>query len=313
MMIEKIGERNLIKKIMQLFPDITNDDSFYFEEEDKYILITTDITNSLKHYPEGANPEKMGYFFVSLNLSDIAAMGGIPDYFFSSFSMSGKIEMEFFEGFLKGMKRCLDRYNVKLSGGDTKEGENFTVSGMVVGHVEKDKIMLRKNFRPGMYVGITNGLGKNAAGYYMWINGEMEGADILLDIEPRINESIMLSDLGVRAAMDLSDGIFSTVYQLKDLTGTGFRIFYDMIPRNPLVDYVVKNYSIDEREVLLNFGGEYEIFFGVEKDKWDILHEKMAESGYSVSIIGETYDGENVLVEKNREIKIEKRGYEHFA
>jgi thiamine-monophosphate kinase len=313
MKIDGMGERNLIKNIMDIFPDIINDDSFYFDNGSNYILITTDITNNVKHYPENADPEKMGYFFVSLNLSDIAAMGGIPDYFLSSFSMSRDIEYEFFEEFLLGMKKCLNKYNVKMAGGDTKEGIGFTASGMVVGHVEKDRIMLRRNFRPGMYVGITNDLGKNASGYYMWINGEEEGANILIDIEPRIEESRRLSELGVKAAMDLSDGIYSSIYQLKNITGTGFRIYFDKIPRNPLVKYVNENYGVDEKELLLNFGGEYEILFGIEKDRWDFVYKKMDEYGYKISIIGETYNGENVLVENGSEIKIDGRGYEHFA
>ncbi|PMP73924.1 MAG: thiamine-phosphate kinase [Aciduliprofundum sp.] len=313
MEMKDLGERKIIEELMRIFGTVVEDDSFYFDAGDSYILITTDVITRRTHIPEAVKPEQAGYFFGALNLSDIAAMGGRPRFFLSAYSVSRDFSMEYFLSFNRGLKYCLDKYSTKLVGGDMKEGYDFTAAGIVIGEVEKDGIMERRNFRPGQVVAVTNNLGYNAAGYYLWKNGEMEGADIMLKIEPRINEGRMLSRLGVRAAMDLSDGVFSAISQIKRQTGTGFRISMDHVPVHPLALEVSRRYSIPIEEISLNFGGEYELIFSVDPDIWDRVRKGMEDNGYMVREIGRTWEGENIIIKDGREAVIDERGYEHFS
>ncbi|MEM2199074.1 MAG: thiamine-phosphate kinase [Thermoplasmata archaeon] len=307
-----LGERKIIEKLMNLFGTIVEDDSFYFEFGDSFILVTTDIITKKTHIPDNVSPEDAGYFFAALNLSDIAAIGGVPLYFMAAYSISRNFDLDYFLRFNMGIKKCLENYSVKMVGGDTKEGPNFTASGIVIGKTEKNLIMERKNFKPGQVVGITNNLGKNGAGYYLWKNGNNNGAKIMLDIEPRIIEGRELVKLGVRAAMDLSDGVFSSISQIKKQTGTGFKIFLDQIPIHPLAKDVSKNYNIPIEEISLNFGGEYELIFSVPPELWTTVENGMKSRGFSISKIGETWEGENLLISNGKEIMIYEKGYEHF-
>ncbi len=313
MHLNDLGERKIIKSLMDLYGTVVEDDAFYFESAGEYILITTDSISKETHIPDNVNPEKAGYFFASLNLSDIAAMGGIPEFFMTSYSMKGDTDFDFFFDFNKGILDCLKKYNVSMVGGDTKEGPDFVATGIAIGRVEKDRIMKRKNVKNGDVVGVTNYLGKNAAGYYLWKNGFDEGADILIDIEPRINEARELSRLGVKSAMDLSDGIFSVVHQLKKQTGLGFKIYYEKLPKHPIALKVMDELKIPGEEIFLNFGGEYEIFFTVNRELWDTVEKGMKQKGYMVTQIGEVWEGDNLLIKNNEEVKIEKYGYEHFT
>ncbi len=312
MEMKDLGERKIIERLMDLFGTIIEDDSFYFEDDDSFILVTTDTITRKTHIPDGVRPEKAGYFFGALNISDIAAMGGIPLYFMSAYSISRDFNFDYFISFNKGLKNCLDKYSVKMVGGDTKEGTDFNATGIVIGKTEKNFILERKNFKLGEVVGVTNSLGKNAAGYYLWKNGHEEGADIMLDIEPRIMEARELAINGVRSAMDLSDGIFSSIAQIKRQTGTGFRIFMEMLPVNNLALEVSEKFKVPLEELVLNFGGEYELLFSVPGEKWDDIEKNMARKGFQITRIGETWEGENVLVKDGKEVIINERGYEHF-
>jgi thiamine-monophosphate kinase len=313
MEMKDIGERKIIDSLMEIFSTIVEDDSFYFNKDDTYILVTTDTITKKTHIPEKVDPQKAGYFFGALNLSDIAAMGGIPRYFLSAYSVSREFNWEYFLGFNKGLKSCLERHSTKLVGGDMKEGYDFTATGIVIGEVESNRIMKRINFKPGQVVAVTNSLGYNAAGYFLWKNGEEKGAEIMLDIEPRIGEGRYLSYLGVNAAMDLSDGLFSSIYQIKKQTGTGFKIKMESIPVHPLALEVAKKYSIPIKEIALNFGGEYELMFSVDYEKWENVKTSMEREGFIVTKIGETWKGENTILYGEKEVIINERGYEHFS
>ncbi len=313
MHLNDLGERKIIKKLMDLYGSIVEDDAFYFESCGEYVLVTTDSISKKTHIPDKVDPENAGYFFAALNLSDIAAMGGIPEFFMASYSMKRETDIDFFVNFNKGLKNCLDKYNVKMVGGDTKEGKEFVATGIAIGKVEKDRILKRNNVKNGDVVAVTNFLGKNSAGYYLWKNGHSEGANILLDIEPRINEARELSSLGVKSAMDLSDGIFSIIYQLKNQTGLGFKIYYEKLPKHPLALKVMDEFNIPGEEILLNFGGEYEIFFTVNREIWKNVESGMKQKGYMVTSIGDVWEGENILVKDGKEVKIDKYGYEHFT
>lgn len=313
MEMKDLGERKIIESLKDLFGTIVEDDSFYFSNAYSYTLITTDTITRKTHIPDSVKPEVAGYFFGAINLSDIAAMGGVPRYFLSAYSISKEFSYEYFISFNSGLKRCLEKYSTLLVGGDLKEGYDFTATGIVVGEVEKGRIMERKNFKPGQIVAVTNNLGYNGAGYYLWKKGIIEGAEIMLTVEPRIEEGRALSSLGVNAAMDLSDGIFSSIHQIKKQTGTGFRIIMDKLPVHPIARDVAERYSIPIEEISLNFGGEYELIFSVDPDDWVHVKKSMEAMGLVVNEIGETWDGENVIVKGGKEAVISERGYEHFS
>jgi len=308
-----LGERKIIEELKKLYGTIVDDDSYYFPDGKDYVLITTDVITKKTHIPDDVSPEIAGYFFASLNFSDIAAMGGRPKYFLASYSMRIDTDFDFFMEFNRGIKKCIEKYKTKMVGGDTKEGDDFTATGIAIGKVNRNYILLRRNFKEDQVVAVTNSLGKNAAGYYLWKNGIKEGAEKLLDIEPRIEEGIALSKHGAKAAMDLSDGVFSSIDQIKKLTGTGFKIFIDKIPIHPLAVEVSRDLKIPLEEISLNFGGDYELLFSVDRSKWQKLKEKMEKNNFKVSEIGETWKGENILVKEGKEVKIKYHGYEHFT
>ena len=128
MEIEKIGERKLIEMIRGAYGYTwPNSDSAYVDAGKNRILITNDAITQSTHMPSGADPVDIGYFFAAINLSDIAAMGGTPRYFMSSLILPPKLDSKYLIGLERGMRKCLDRYNVKMIGGDLKKGRELAL------------------------------------------------------------------------------------------------------------------------------------------------------------------------------------------
>jgi thiamine-monophosphate kinase len=238
----------------------------------------------------------IGRFFASINLSDIAAMGGIPQFFLSSMFFPKDFEFEKLSDLVKGMEEQLQKYGVTYLGGDLKESKIAGMSGIALGKVEKGKILRRRGAKIDEGVYITGALGKQAAGYYLWKNGHEDGWKYLLDVEPRILEG---RELAGRAStcMDLSDGLWHTLEQMEKINNIGFKIDFDEIPIDHLAYEVSEDFGIPLEILVLSFGGEYELFFTAQSRILGREIGRVAEEG------GVWKDGKRIGGE----------GYAHFS
>ena len=140
MEIGKLGERKLIEMIRDTYSYAwPNSDSAYIDVGKKRLLITNDSITKSTHMPSGAGPEHIGYFFAAINLSDIAAMGGTPKYFMSSLILPSDLDSGYVVALERGIRKCLNRYNVRMIGGDTKKGRDLALTGIAIGEVDRIK------------------------------------------------------------------------------------------------------------------------------------------------------------------------------
>ncbi len=261
MKLSSLGERGVIDRIWEVIGRrMEYDDCSIVEKGDEYLLLTTDFIGEGTHFMPEWDFSQIGRFFASINLSDIAAMGGKPQYFMASMFFPREFEMENLENFIKGMMEILKKYNVEYLGGDMKESKIAGMSGIALGVVDKDKILKRRGAKIGDGIYLTGSLGRQAAGYYLWKNGFEEGWKYLLDVEPRILEGRELAGKA-SSCMDLSDGLLHTIQQMERINSLGFNIQFDELPIHPLAYEVSEDLKIPLETLVLSFGGEYELFF----------------------------------------------------
>ncbi len=296
MKLSSLGEREIIDKIWEIVGKKENyDDCVYLDKGDYYQLITTDFIGEGTHFIEDWDARKVGRFFATINLSDIAAMGGEPEIFMASMFFPKSMDLEFLEEFIKGMLKILNEFKVPYRGGDLKESCIIGFSGIAIGNVEKDRIMLRNAVNMGEVVYVTGELGKQAAGYFLWRNGIEEGADYILDVYPRIREGREISKIA-RACMDLSDGLASAVAFMKK-DNYGLNIEFDSLPIHKLAYEVSEDYGIPLEYLATGFGGEYELVYTSSRK---IL-------GKEIGVVDD-----NIGIWKNGK-RIEGEGYAHFS
>ena len=314
MVFSDFGERRLIARIRRFYGySWPEDDCFYVRNGKNYLLMTTDSMTSLSHIPEGVSAESTGYFFAASNISDIAAMGGMPRYFMSAFIFPDKTRISYLDGIERGISKCLREYGVKMAGGDIKEGTEVNLTGFAMGEVEANRILRRTGMKTGDMLCVTGSLGKNAAGYYMWKRKKSaRWAEVLMHILPRVREGRFISKNGATAAIDLSDGVYSAIGQLGKLNGIGFDIHYSKLPIAPLAQKVSRSLNISIEELALNFGGDYEILFTVPEAKFDSMYALSKKRGIKISCIGVVTKGTNRLINNGKPTRIAKSGYEHF-
>lgn len=316
MRLKDIGERGIIESIFKGFHlKQEKDDCALIDLGEDFLMLSSDILRETTHFPIGAKPRQIGKFAANVNLSDIAAMAGEPIGMLTSYLVNPETEETYFKEIVAGINSALKAQKADILGGDTKEGKELVISGTAVGKQTKKLTRKRGDIAKGQILAVTNSLGKAASGYIFYKAGyqKSKGIDLMLDVEPRIREAQIISEHGGKFMMDLSDGIYSSISQMKSDYGLGFRIVEDELP----VDRNVKKASdisgASFTDIMCSFGGDYELLFTIDNDNYKDFMGAMESEQISVSFIGDVWDGDNIMYNGSHWTKISNRGYEHFS
>ncbi len=315
MKLENVGERNIINRIFSN-GNITQspDDCSLMDAGDSYLLLTTDSISEKGHIPQYATPFEAGRFFGSINLSDIAAMAGKPETFMASFNLKNELEMDYIEEFSRGLSSVLSEYSVQYIGGDTKESDENIFVGFCVGSQKKNLVRKRSDIDSDQILCLTGPLGKVGAAYVAYNNGidVRESSRRMLDIKPRLDVAEIISKEGAKFMMDLSDGLFGCISQMKEDYGFGFRVVENEIKMDSDVSKISNITGVSRRDMAMNIGGDYELLFTIENDNFGKFSREMERQNIEVSYIGNTWDGENMIFNGENWEKIKGKGWEHF-
>ncbi len=174
------------------------------------LLVTTDMLMDGRHFRlELDGPEAVGYKAMGVNLSDIAAMAGIPRAAVVAVALPRGIAVEVAKGLHSGMRALADRFGVELVGGDTNAWDGpLVISVTVLGEATPRGAVRRSGARSGDAILVTGPLGGSLfAGRH-------------LRPEPRIAEALALHESApIHAMIDLSDGLSSDLGHILDESG----------------------------------------------------------------------------------------------
>jgi thiamine-monophosphate kinase len=326
MKLNELGERKLIKEIISILDKGQvavgpGDDCAAIESGDQYILITTDMITKSTHLHDSITPYQIGWFIVAINLSDIAAKGGIPLGIVISVGLPEDLGLEFLSKLTEGMNDCTSEFSTAVIGGDMKSNPEITLAGTAIGTVQKEEFMPRIGCKPGDLIAITGQLGSAAAGYYSLVNSwdkEKYASSIksLFEPYPRLNEGRTLARTGaITSCMDISDGLAASIYQLSELNKVGFEIDLENIPTSPDAVKIAGHLDVPVQDLSLYFGGDYELILTLKPEMSDKVIESLEkETGTILTVIGKVIENmENYLIIDNEKTVLENRGYEHFT
>ncbi len=273
------------------------------------------------HFTLGAASwEDLGWKAIAVNLSDIAAMGGIPRYALVSLALPGHTEVEDVTALYKGMIELAQRFEVAIVGGDTSSAPMVAISITILGStVGQDKhILTRSAAKPGDKVAVTGHLGAAAAGMRM-LNRKLQFSPqatacfkkASLRPYPRIAEGQLLVEQEVKTAIDISDGLIQDLHHICKASQVSARIEIDRVPIQPEVK---ANFGDSALELAFSGGEDYELLF---TGSTEVIGKVKKAASCPVTIIGEIVadkTGEITLVDKTgKPFNLGKTGWEHFA
>ena len=199
-------------------------------------LVTTDFSLENVHFRrEWHPPDSVGHRCLARGLSDVAAMGGIPQAAFLSLALPADLPQEWVDGFISGLLKLASRYSVPLAGGDTAQSPDGVLADiMVLGSAPTGKAILRSGARPGDAVYVTGNLGTSAAALMRLRDGEelrpMSHVRHFYP-EPRIAVGKFLREKKLATSMiDISDGLSTDLGHICDESKVGAVVYTDALP-----------------------------------------------------------------------------------
>ncbi len=269
-------------------------------DRDNYLLLTTDCVVENVHFTrKQATLFQVGRKAMAVNLSDIAAMGGIPLYALASVGLPKGFSRKEINGLLDGMREMCDAYRFDLVGGNLTKSPVLFVDISLAGRVEKKCLKMRNGATPGDIIFATGRLGGTLVKKH-------------LNVMPRIKESRkIIKSARVTAMMDISDGISSDLTRMAKASGAGFVI---ELGRIPVSDDALRISKTREEAVshALNDGEDYELLFTVRPSDMDKVPEKIGS--LPVTRIGRMTKEKKYLGiwESGKTVCIKPAGFSHF-
>jgi thiamine-monophosphate kinase len=261
--------------------------------------------------------KELGWKALAVNLSDIAAMGGVPEYALVSLALPEDTEVEDVVALYEGMIDLAQRFQVAIVGGDTCKSPVVAITISVLGSRQDKNILRRSAARPGDKIAVTGYLGSAAAGLEMLtskLNFSPEVTSYLRDAfcrpQPRLAEGQLLVKQGVTTAIDISDGLLSDLHHICQASHVSARV---EVARLPIQSMVRDNFGERALKLALGGGEDYELLFTASTEVIDRVKEEIS---CPVTIIGEITAGKpgevSLLDNSGNPINIHEAGWEHF-
>ncbi|MEK7431582.1 MAG: thiamine-phosphate kinase [Cyanobacteriota bacterium] len=310
------NNKNIIKGI--------GDDTAVLLNTGKYMLFTSDMLIDKTHFLlDKIFPYDLGWKALVVNISDIAGMGGSPEYAVLSIGLTKETNYSWLENFYLGLSDCANTYQLSIVGGDTiLSDSNLVINIALTGSCNKP--IYRNNIKSDYILTSTGFLGLSALGLDLILNKKEpfnENEQYFINKHykpiPRIKEGLFFSEnIKDFAMMDSSDGLYTSLKTMCEQTNLGFEIYKE--------DYLICN-KLQEQANLSKksywdffiYGGEdYELIVAMsEKDFFNIKDKYKTIFNSNLEIIGKFNNINNniSLKEKESSLILTDKSFHHFS
>ena len=301
--VSDIGEKELVRYIIANSKEITPDDTAITPFNDSNLISTCDMLIQSRHFPKNMSYFDMGFKAVTVNASDLAAMGAQPLGFLLSIALPKDLAIDNFKQIIKGVIDACSYYNIPLIGGDTNEASEIIITGTALGLA--DEPLMKDNYSLGDLIAVTGDIGVAALGF------ELEALDNIyvkkaLKPEAKVKEGLILKDYAT-SATDITDGLASELYEIKK-DGFGFMIYEEMLEISDEYKKLSEDLNLDYLDLILHVGEDFELLFTISE-------ENLEKLPIDYRVIGEVTDSDVVelTLENGFVERIKNKGYEHYV
>lgn len=298
----------------------------------KTALATQDLMAEGVHFDlRYFTPYQLGFKLVSVNVSDIYAMGGAPRLALFAIAAPPETEAAFIKKIFEGVFAALDLYGARLAGGDLSASRSGLVLDMsVIG--EAAKVIRRAGAKPGDGVFVTGPLGDSACGREILkriarplpigratgggrkkekISGLLPGWLDWETVKPLVTRHLMpvakKPPKRASAMLDVSDGLLIDAFRLCKESGVGVKIYEEKIPVSKQMRRAAGALGMDPLAIAKIGGEDYELLYTAPIGP---RGEKSNDGGI---LIGEIVPSGFYMVEASGKMKrFRPEGYRHF-
>lgn len=285
---------------------------------DPFVVATTDTMveeiDFRLQWP-GFDFRTLGRRLISINLSDLAAMGAEPRYALVSLTMRGTLPVADVRRLYEGIAEQAHRFSCAIAGGDVSGTLGLlTLTATLIGRLDSARALLRREgARAGWVIAVTGSLGGAAAGLRLLESGrrpatatERAWVRAQIDPTPRVVAGRVLVEAGIRVGGDISDGLYREVERLLASTRLGATIDVDRLP-------LARGLHRKEWALAVNDSEDYELICAAPAVRIAAARRVLERIDLPLTVIGEIERRPGIRLRNgNRLEHFEGAGYEHF-
>ncbi len=244
-------------------------------------LLKTDVVVEGIHFTPDTDPRLIGRKALARVLSDIAAMGGIPEHALVTLLAHSSCPVQRLESVYAGLSDLATSYHVDIAGGELSSlpAPGLVVNVALTGKVEHGRAFLRGGGVPGDVLCVSGPLGGSfPSGRHLTFSPRTELGRTLQTVFPRPH-----------AVMDISDGLASDLPRLAQASHCGYSVREDRLPLQP---------GCTPQQALCD-GEDYELLLALPADGADALCAQ-----FGLTRIGELTAGDSTPL---------GQGWQHFS
>lgn len=297
------------------------------KDESNVWLISTDCLIESVHFDfKYFSFVELGKKAMSVNLSDIAAMGGEPRYVLVTLGIPKHVNEGDIGEFYTGLDQVAGEFGAAIVGGDTSSSPKlFFASLTVIGVAKNDRVKTRSSAKPGQGVYVSGCLGSSAVGLKLLQKRKaVENAYVQAhkNPRPRVHLGKILGETSeVGALIDLSDGLVQDLTHVLESSDAAAEIAFESIPREDDFEEACRKLKLDPVETLLAGGEDYQLLFTMDDAFLPELEKKLVDKRQKVTRVGRVLDapaGGNdahsrvKVFRAGQEVALKKGGFDHF-
>lgn len=263
----------------------------------------------------GFDFRSLGRRLISINLSDLAAMGAEPRYALISLSLRGTLDLSDVKRLYRSIAQQARQYHCAIAGGDLSGTQGpITLTATLIGRLESaQRGLRRRGARPGWQIAVTGSLGGSAAGLRLLESGraaatrsERDWVRALLDPVPQISAGQELVKAGVRTGGDISDGLYREVERLIENDRLGATIEIDRLP-------LARGLREAEWPLAVRDSEDFQLICAAPGARVGAARRALERIGVRLTPVGTIDRQPGIRLRRGDRIeKLEDAGYEHF-
>jgi thiamine-monophosphate kinase len=265
------------------------------------LLVTTDMLLEGSCFRlEQAGPRAVGRKAIAVNLSDVAAMAGLPTAAVVSLGLPRHGGRDLAERLYEGMREVADGFDTPIVGGDTNSWDGpLVVSVALLGETSEKGAVRRSGAVAGDWIMVTGPLGGSILGKH-------------LDFTPRVREALALHrSVELHAMIDISDGLSADLHHICEESHCGAVLRADAIPIAPAARQLAEQDGREPLDHALSDGEDFELVFTVSAADGHRLVETQPLPGLMLAHIGEIIPAGYWIEEAGGRRELRPSGYEH--
>lgn len=216
------------------------------------LLITTDmLMDGTDFVVAEVGPRRVGRKAMAANLSDVAAMAGVPVAAVVSVALP-RGGRPLAEELYLGLRDVADAFGVPIVGGDTNSWNGpLVISVTALGEATERGPVRRNGAKPGDWLFVTGPLGGSILGRH-------------LDFTPRVREALALhAAVELHAMCDVSDGLAADLNHILEESGCGAVLSAGAVPVSDAAVELSRTSGKTPLQHALGDGEDFELVFAV--------------------------------------------------